>query len=477
MNNSRPRVRIAPSPTGNLHVGTARTALFNELFARHHTGTFIVRIEDTDSARSTKEYEANILEGLRWLGITWDEGPDIGGKYGPYRQSERTGTYTEALARMLAGRSAYYCFCVPRAAGEEKPKRCACADLAWEESSARAAKEKAVIRLRVEAQEVRFEDMIRGTVKAHTDTFGGDFVIAKSLTEPLYHLAVVVDDALMQISHIIRGEDHISNTAKHILLQRALGYAQPQYAHVPLLLNSARGKLSKRSGDTSLLSYRDQGYVAEAMVNFLALLGWHASDDREIYSHQQLIEAFDVGQIQKSGAIFSLEKLGAMNREYIRGLSAEELFERTQPFLEKAGWDVSAIRKQVIHGLQLEQERVTTLAELPEAIAFVLPNWPADYAAGLLVWRKSDQAATRELLTKLLDKIRQIPEEDFTSDALNHTLMAWIDAENLGRGDVLWPMRVALTGREHSPGPFEVAAVVGKSATAARLETALKKLA
>lgn len=442
MNTKKVRVRIAPSPTGNLHVGTARTALFNELFARQQGGAFIVRIEDTDKARSTAEYEKNIIEGLQWLGITWDEGPDKKGKWGPYRQSERTETYTTVLQQLLDNDQAY--------------------------------KDGEAIRLKVPPQTVTFQDIVRGKVTVHTDTFGGDFVIARTTHDPLYHLAVVVDDALMEITHVIRGEDHISNTAKHILIQRAAGYTQPIYAHLPLLLDAHRKKLSKRSGETSLLAYRDQGYLPEAMLNFLALLGWHGGDDRELYTHTELQDAFKLEQIQKSGAIFSVEKLQAMNKEYIRQLKPQELLAAAAPFLKKAG--VREINTEhIIGALMLERERVATLAELPEAIGFVLPTWQPNYEKNLLVWRKSDGETTAKLLQKLAEKIAGIAPADFTEKKLSEVLLAWIDEHKLGRGDTLWPLRIALTGREHSPGPFEIAALLGKDATVERIQFALQK--
>lgn len=429
------RVRIAPSPTGNLHVGTARAALFNELFARQvGGGQFIIRIEDTDKARAKTEYEQDILAGLKWLGLTWNEGPDIGGPYAPYRQSERKTLYQKALELLLEGGKAYI-------DGE-------------------------VIRLKVPAQEITFTDLIRGQVSLHTDNFDKDFIIARKIDDPVFHLAVVVDDAAMNISHVIRGEDHISNTAKHILIQQALGYPQPRYAHLPLLLDEERRKLSKRKGETSLLAYKDMGILPEAMLNYLALLGWNPGNDREFFSHDELIKEFSLAKIQKGGAIFSLEKLKAVNKHYLRQLSSEQLFILVKPFLIQKG--VGTTDEQFLtRALATEQQRVATLAELPEAIAFYLPNWPADYLPELLIWKKSGVAQTKERLEKLIDYL------EFHNI---NSVMTWIDAEGLGRGDTLWPMRVALTGQEHSPGPFEVAAVLGTMETINRLKKALAKL-
>lgn len=436
------RVRIAPSPTGNLHVGTARAALFNELFARGQGGVFIVRIEDTDPARSKPEFEENILEGLKWLGLQWQEGPDVGGHKGPYRQSERGELYQGALQKLLDGGQAYL--------------------------------EGEAIKLQVAPQEISFVDAIRGEVKVHTDSFGGDFVIARSIKDPLYHLAVVADDAAMEISHVIRGEDHISNTFKHILIQRALGHPEPHYAHLPLLLDENRRKLSKRSGETNLLAYRDRGYLPQAMMNYLALLGWNPGDEREFFSHEGLAKEFSLAKVQKQGAIFSTIKLEAINKHYLRLLSADELLAAAGPFLTAAGIDMS--NPSLLAGaLKTEQERVGTLAELPEAIALFLPTWRADYPPEDLVWKKSSPATTMNLLKRLHEKTSALSDDSFRPDKLR-ALLVWIDDEQLGRGDTLWPFRVALTGRQHSPGPFEVAAVLGKTQTLHRISLAIQKL-
>ncbi|MEX2055047.1 MAG: glutamate--tRNA ligase family protein [Candidatus Andersenbacteria bacterium] len=440
------RVRIAPSPTGNLHVGTARAALFNELFARREGGTFIIRIEDTDKERSEPQYEANIIEGLKWLGLTWQEGPDVGGEYGPYRQSERQTQHTAAIQQLLDSGAAYI-----------------------DEA------QNAVIRLKVAPQEVTFTDLIRGTVTVHSDTWGGDFVIARSLTDSLFHLAVVVDDAAQQITHVIRGEDHLTNTARHILLQRALGIPTPEYAHLPLLLDEARRKLSKRSGETNLLAYRELGYLPEAMVNYLALLGWNPKNDQEFFTHDELVPAFSFAGVQKGGAIFSITKLNAINRHYVRQLSPADLLNQTQVFLKKEGIE-SSNSEFWQQALVTEQPRVDTLQELAVAVSFFKEDWAGDYTPDLLIWRKSTPEATKERLEKTIEFLTTLTTDDFTIQALETKLLTWIDAEDLGRGDTLWPLRVALTGREHSPGPFEVAAVLSKEATLARLQAASAKL-
>ncbi|PIT98049.1 MAG: glutamate--tRNA ligase [Candidatus Andersenbacteria bacterium CG10_big_fil_rev_8_21_14_0_10_54_11] len=440
------RTRIAPSPTGNLHVGTARAALYNELFARQQGGAFIVRIEDTDQERSGAAYEANILEGLRWLGLIWDEGPDVGGGAGPYRQSERQEGYRQAIHQLLESGAAY------------------------------RVEDGQAIKLRVPDQEVVFTDLIRGEVRTPSSSWGGDFVIARNEKSPVFHLAVVVDDAAQRISHVIRGEDHISNTARHILLQQALGMPSPKYAHLPLLLDEQRRKLSKRAGDVDLLAYRERGFLPAAMLNYLALLGWNSKTDREIFTHEELITAFRLTDVQKGGAIFSEQKLVSINKDYLRRLSPEELLKHAKPFLEAAGIQVTD-RSYWAAALATEQERVGTLAELPEAVAFFIRDWQPKFEAPLLVWKKSDAVASAKRLDAVTAYLSDRSAAAFTVQTLEHDLLAWIDDQGLGRGDTLWPMRVALTGREHSPGPFAVAAVLGKDETLRRLRAARQLLA
>lgn len=437
MANGEVRTRIAPSPTGPLHVGTARAALFNELFAHQKGGKLILRIEDTDRERSRSCFEDEIKEGLAWLGVSWDEGP--------VRQSERGELYQAAVERLLGSGEAY------QDEGSE------------------------AVKLKIEPQEVVFNDIVRGEVRVHTDTWGGDFVIARTLQAPLYHLAVVVDDAEMGITHVIRGEDHLSNTPRHILLQRALGYQEPKWAHLPLLLNEKRGKLSKRDGEVSLLKYRDDGYLPEAMLNYLALLGWNPGDDREFFSHDELIKTFSLENVQKGGAVFSLAKLTAVNKYYIRQLSSEELVQRMGPYWESA--DIQGLDEEYLRAaVTTEQERVGTLRGLGEAIGFFGSEGPGEYGAEMLVWRKSDKSTTRQLMEKLIERLDRLEPGQFTEKTLEDVLLAWIDEEKLGRGDVLWPMRVALTGQENSPGPFEVAAVLGREKTIERIKSALGKL-
>ena len=483
--NQSVRVRIAPSPTGNLHVGTARAALFNELFALHEHGTFIIRIEDTDIARSEHAYEDNILEGLTWLGLVWQEGPVVHsqeeiGEHGPYRQSKRIDSHINALETLLAEKKAYYCFCPPQTPENPRDTTCACA----KEMRAPKEGEACAIRLLVTPQEITFTDVVRGEVKVHTDSFGGDFAIGKCSQDgkltPLFHLAVVVDDADMNITHVIRGDDHISNTPKHILIQRALGHAQPTYAHLPLLLDNKRRKLSKRNGETSLMAYRDMGILPEAMLNYLALLGWNAGDDREFYTHAELAQSFSIERVQKGGAVFDIEKLKAVNSHYIRNLSPEDFLARTAGFLGEHNttshvYDFSNTEYWT-KALTTEQTRISTLSELPELLSYFLPDWNPEYLAKDLVWKKSTPDATKDILGQLIEFLSALSLEDFNAPTFEATLMAWIDDKGLGRGDVLWPMRYALSGRSASPSPFEIAQVKGKEKVIQELTHALNLL-
>ncbi|HUC31179.1 MAG TPA: glutamate--tRNA ligase, partial [Candidatus Paceibacterota bacterium] len=329
------RVRFAPSPTGPIHIGSVRTALFNWLFARKYGGTFILRIEDTDKERSEKKYDDELLQGLSWVGLDWDEGPQpIGtgdqlklggekGEYGPYRQSERTEIYKKYLNQLITSGDAYYCYCSKEDIEAQRQAMLAqgrppkysghCRNIA----APPEGKSPEVIRFKVPEIKVEFKDLVRGKVVFDAALFG-DMIIAKDLDTPLYNFAVVVDDELMKISHVIRAEDHLSNTPKQILMQRALGFAEPIYAHIPLILNADRSKMSKRFTDVALMNYRDRGYVPEAMINFLAFLGWHPKGDKEVLSRKELIAEFDIDRVQQSGAIFNEEKLDWLNREHIK---------------------------------------------------------------------------------------------------------------------------------------------------------------
>ncbi len=473
------RVRFAPSPTGPLHIGSVRTALFNWLFARNQGGKFILRIEDTDIERSKKEYEDDIIRGLKWLGLDWDEGLDVDGGYGPYRQSERLEIYEKYLQKLINEDRAYYCFCskeeleadrqamlsqgiAPRYSGK-------CRHIPKENSETRIKKgDSGVIRFRIPPKEIEFNDLIRGKVKFNAELIG-DIVIAKNLREPLYNFSVVVDDYEMKINHVIRGEDHLANTPKQIAIQEVLGFENVKYAHLPLILTSERRKMSKRYLDVALEDYRQNGYLAEAIVNFTAMLGWHPSDEREIFSLEELIKEFDIKRVQKSGAVFNIDKLDWLNSQYIKKMNASELALKIKSFIPLP-WQAN--EKLLIKTIEAEKERMKTLAEFKTLADFFfeLP----DYDKKLLIWRETSSEKTAENLKMLANELDKIDEISFNKINLERIIMPF--TENYGVGDLLWPLRAALSGKQTSPGPFEILEVLGKKESLKRIETAINKL-
>lgn len=462
------RVRIAPSPTGLLHIGTARTALFNWLLARHEGGSFILRIEDTDRERSTKEFEKNIIDGLTWLGLGHDEGP--------YRQSERTDAYEAHLKKLLEADKAYYCFCTKEVLDEERKKQEAsglapkysgrCSTRVASEGAPRVkAGEAAVIRLRVSPDKVTFTDLIRGEV-SFDNSLSGDIVIAKNLREPLYNFAVVVDDYEMKITHVIRGEDHVANTPKQMAIADALHVPRVIYAHLPLILNPDRSKMSKRFNATSVDYYRALGYLPAAMVNFLALLGWHPSHDREVLTVDEIVKEFDISRVQKGGAIFNQEKLDFFNQQYIKQLSVSQLVSELVSGGFAEGWS----SEQIERAIPLVRERMVKLSEFKDLAGFVLEL--SDYDPKILAWKKSDALHALANLEKVAQLLRSI--DSFTKEILESHIMAL--AGELGKGDLLWPLRVAVSGKEQSPPPIDSIVALGKEETLKRIELAIKKL-
>jgi len=434
---------MAPSPTGNLHVGTARTALYNYLYAKRFGGKFIMRIEDTDKERSRKEYEDEILEGLSWLGMSWD---------GFYRQSERAEIYRGYLERMIERGVAY---------------------ISEEESKKEEGKSVQVVRLRNPNTTITFEDEVRGEITFDTTELG-DFVIARSLDDALYHFTVVVDDHEMGVTHVIRGEDHISNTPRQILIQEAIGAQRPLYAHLPLLLGTDRSKLSKRHGATQLNSYREQGYLKDALVNYLALLGWNPGTDEELFTLAQLEQIFDLGGVQKSGAIFDIEKLNWVNKEHLKRvddpsfltLVTERLPERVRALPQ---FDTARLMRAlpVIRERISVPHEITTYAEAGEYdFAFAQPV----HDPALIKWKNDDTPrASLPRLQKLAEIISTIPEG---ADAESVKERIWDYAVETGKGEVLWPLRVALTGKERSPDPFTVISIIGSAEAYKRVRTA-----
>jgi len=457
------RTRVAPSPTGLLHVGTARATLFSYLFAKRYGGAFILRFEDTDKERSKIEFEDNIIEGLKWLGLSWDEGP--------YRQSERTELYKKYLLQLLDEGRAFYC---THSAEELEAERTAQMErkepLRHECGDRDAKKTSGIIRLKNDATgTVTVHDLIRGDVHFNAALLG-DFAIAKTPENVLFHFAVVVDDEEMNISHVIRGEDHLPNTPKHILIQQALGFKIPQFGHFPLLLGTDRSKLSKRHGATSINTYREEGYLPEAIINFIALLGWNPGDDREIFSLGELEKEFSLEKVQKGGAVFNIEKLNWLNAEYIKKMPPLKLGELLRPFLEKNGIATKEISSEYMAKVaRVEQPRLKTLGDIKENSKFFFED-PV-YDPNLLRWKGTQELEEIEKHVVMIDNILcDVPPASWTGGNLTSLLMPV--AEEHGKGNVLWPLRVLLSGQKASPGPIEIMNVIGKDATLRRVQKA-----
>lgn len=459
------RVRFAPSPTGFLHIGGARTALFNWIYAKSKNGTFVLRIEDTDKERSRKEFEKDIVDGLTWLGIEWREF---------YRQSERTETYRKYLKQLLDQGWLYYCFCSEEELEQERQAMLSQGLPPKYSGKCRALKptivkerlkrkERHVLRFKTHDAKLEFKDLIRGTIAFDTKLIG-DFVVAKDLDQPLYNFAVVVDDAEMNITHVIRGEEHISNTPRQILIMNALSLKVPKFAHLPIILNPDRSKMSKRYANTALREYIQAGYLKEAVINFLAYLGWHPKENKEIMSIQEIIAEFDIHRVQKGGAVFNAEKLDWLNAQYIQSLSPEEFIERAAPYLPQQ-WKLTR------EAAKSAQTRVRTLKEVKDIVDFYF-ELPA-YEADLLRWRNMNLAEAAQNLQEVLTMITRIPAKKFKHEVLEAELLKEIPKEK--RGDMLWPLRVALSGKKESPSPFEIMEALGKEETLRRIHIAIDK--
>lgn len=438
--------RYPPSPTGPVHIGNIRTALYNYLYAQHMGGEMLMRFEDTDRARSKPEYEQMQIEALEWLGLN-----DF---HAPIRQSERGELYRSYIERLIAEDKAYE--------SEEKP----------EEEGQRSS----VIRFRNPNKVVAFDDVIRGRVEVDTSDLG-NFVIAKSIDEPIYHLAVVIDDFEMGVTHVVRGEDHISNTPRQILIQEAIGAPRPTYAHIPLILAPDRSKLSKRHGATSLLEYKELGYLPQAMVNYLALLGWHPSHDKEIFTLEELIQEFRLEDVQKGGAVFDIEKLNWVNKEHIRMLPDEDFLNIVLEWLPDEvenlpDFSVDRLKKV----LPVVKERVSTLreiTEMAEAGEFEYYFERPGYFADKLLWKDEPAEDAYRHLTYVRGLLEGYEDTPTSSLIKEHI---WPYAEEVGRGSVLWPLRYALSGMDRSPDPFSLIEILGIEETIARIDIALGKL-
>jgi len=491
-----PRVRIAPSPTGPLHIGTARTALYNYLYARHTGGTFVLRLEDTDQARGSIAYEKDILDGLHWLGLNWDEGPEVAGDaargpHAPYRQMQRLPNYAAAAERLLAADMAYPCYCTPEELDADRmaqeaaklPARYVgrCAALTAAERATREAEgRRGALRFRVGTGVVAFDDIVRGRVEIDVDNLGGDFVIVRADGSPLYNFTVVVDDADMEISHVIRGEDHISNTPKQLLIFRALGYPEPRFAHLPLILNPDRTKMSKRKSQTAVSDYIAQGFIREALVNYLALLGWATGTKEEVLSIEEIAERFDLDAVHKGGAVFDRERLEWLNGQWIRRLEPEDLIERLRPFVEaeqvagRIDWIPSDGELRAL--LPVVRERLPTLGAIGELAGFLwVRSVPIDPA--VLVPERWDAVTARDGLAAARDTIAAVGEVTFEADELEPPLRALAEARGWKAGDLFMAIRVAVTGRTATPPLFDTMVALGRDRVLERLDRALDVLA
>jgi glutamyl-tRNA synthetase len=489
------RARIAPSPTGPLHIGTARTALFNFLFARHTGGTFVLRLEDTDQARGSIAYEKDILDGLHWLGLDWDEGPEVAGEaargpFAPYRQMLRLPLYTEAAAKLLAEDRVYPCYCTPeeleadrkaQEAAHEPPRYVGrCANLTPEERAAREAEGRSgALRFRVGTGVVGFDDIIRGRVEFDVSNLGGDFVIVRADGTPLYHFTVTVDDAAMEISHVIRGEDHLSNTPKHILLFRALGHEEPVFAHLPLILNPDRTKMSKRKSQTAVSDYIAEGFIREALINYLALLGWSTGTEEEVLTIDEIVERFDLADVHKAGAVFDRERLEWLNGQWIRRLDPDELIDRLRPFVaaELAAGRIDRMPEdeELRALLPIITERLPTLGAIGDLVGFLWVD-ELEIDPETLVPKRWDAATTLAGLTEARRTIADVGALAFEADELEPPLRALAEANGWKAGDLFMAIRVALTGRTATPPLFDTMVALGRDRTLERLDRAIELL-
>lgn len=485
------RVRFAPSPTGPLHIGGSRTALFNYLFAKKNNGKFILRIEDTDLQRSELKWAEEIIEALSWLGINWDEGPDIGGPYGPYKQTQKLNVYENYLKKLLAEGKAYHCFCSAEELEARRQDQMTrgvtpvydgrCSRLSKAEIEKNLAENKpSVIRFKIANKKVGFHDLIRGDVEFDTGLLG-DIVIAKNLQNPLYHFVVIIDDFEMKISHVIRGEEHLSNTARQILIQEALNMPRPIYAHLPLMLNTDRSKLSKRQGDVATLDYRKSGYLPEALINFIVLLGWNPGTEKEIFTMHELEKEFSLDKVQKAGAVFNVLKLDNINGYYIREKSIEKLTELCLPYLKEAGFDVEKFSQTKLQEIILAYKaRLKKLSEITEMTDFFFKD-KIEFDKNLMKWKEMQDKDVKEALL-LCDKtlsefetwdIKKI-EETMMNRAVEFNLQKNYPEKN--RGYMLWPLRVALSGKQASANPFEIMQILGKEKTLQRIKEGIELL-
>ena len=482
------RTRFAPSPTGFLHVGGLRTALYAYLFAKHEGGKMLLRIEDTDQERLVKGATEHLQEVLNTMGIEYDEGPDKGGDYGPYIQSQRLDIYKKYVQELIEKGEAYYCFCSKERLDEmresQKKRKLApmydkhCRVLPQEDIQKYLDEGKSyVVRQAIPVDEkIALKDAVRGHVEFDSNTLD-DHVLLKADGFPTYHLAVVVDDHLMKITHVIRGEEWLPSAPKHIALYKSFGWEAPEFAHLPLLLNPDRTKLSKRQGDVNVEDYLAKGYLKDAIINFIALLGWHEEkSDQEIYSMDELIEKFSLNRVQKAGAVFDLQKFEWINTHYIKQLPDDELIEKILPYLEEAEYWKENPDRELLHKILPDiRARLKTLADTAEAIKSYFKVTPYDKEMFPHEKMKVDLEIAKKALEEAISTLENTKEEKFTEEDTKEILIQ--KAQELGwkNGHLLWPMRVALTGEKYSPGVFELLAVLGKEESLRRLKEGVQK--
>lgn len=483
------RVRIAPSPSGNLHVGTARTALFNYLFAKKNNGKFILRIEDTDADRTSQEYIDNIFDSLKALGLNWDEGPDVGGEYGPYTQSERFDIYPKYIQELLDKGYAYECFCTPEELEQEKAEATAnkkpyvysrkCENLTEEQKAElRAQGRKPAIRFNIaktqkafhDSSILEFDDLVKGKLHMDTDLLG-DFVIQKSNGAPTYNYAVVIDDMLMKISHVIRGEDHISNTYKQILIYEALGAEVPKFGHLGMILAPDRSKLSKRHGATAVSDFVKQGYLTDALINFVALLGWAPSDGEEIKPVEKIAEDFRIGEISSSNSIFEYDKLKWMNSHYIKQLPMEELKEMLKPYL--TDYDLTELtEEQFTKMIEITREPLTLLSDITDAVSYFFGD-SVKYDENV----EEEVISTETSQSVLKDFVAQAQNWEWSEETLHHKLEEfrgqWKE-QGVKPKMTMWAIRAAVSGRTRGADMVGMLEVLGKERTITRAKAAIK---
>ena len=479
------RVRMAPSPTGSPHVGLARTALYNWAFARHHGGTFVFRIEDTDAARNTQESYDGLFEVMGWLGLDWDEGPDVGGPHAPYRQSERSEIYADALAKLKESSRTYECYC---SGDEVEARRKAsgskimgydghCRELTEEQVAAfRSEGREPVVRFRMPDGEITFDDLVRGEITFHTDHVP-DFALARANGQPLYTLVNPVDDALMEITHVLRGEDLLSSTPRQIALYQALeevGIAQatPRFGHLPYVMGEGNKKLSKRDPEAHLLAYRDQGFLPEGLLNYLALLGWAIAEDRDVFSLEEMVAAFDIARVNPNPARFDLKKAEAINAAHMRLLSLEEMTARVTPYLQESGVLGDPVTPEqaelLARAMPLIHERINKLTEAAPMLGFLFAD-AIDYDEGDVA--KVLDADGLQVVAAARDALGALG--DWTTETIDGALRAkLVDELGLKPRNAFGPVRVAATGRRVSPPLFESLELLGREESLRRLDAA-----